>query len=604
MSIPVLVEVYDEMRRLAIAGSTVAPGDFRLKRLVAPLEKAGEKAPVFAKVGQAVQAVVDSNEKTAAVALLELTTLVNAILYTQGESGIAGDFKPLETTQLGGQTTQASARVLKPLMEALSSTGSGRLELIKDACERGTFKDLRLVKPALNAIDDPYPEIGDLISTDILPLYGKAILPELRSKIDIKGRAGHVNRLQLMHKLDPEGSRDLIKSVLNDGSKEMKVAAVECLGTGAEDVAYLLEQAKAKAQDVRAAALRALMAMEAMEATVAETLKKAIAGKDLELFIPKVKTCKLPLIQEFVLEQAEKQFEESLKCKDAKKQGPAIERLQQLALCLGDRADEKAEAFLLRCFNSAEAFAAIKSEPSGTDLNELIGHLMSKGTPKMRQQLVANHKTLGGEIFSAAIYAARSLLSPAAFYEDFSPLLKRLAEKGGKKNSADYERAQILKVMLTTRNGRAFYRRWLGSERFEERGEVLRELDPRWLDVALAVDSPEMTTLVCAIARPGHAETIQFLSEQLKAQKKPHEATELLQAMIRIGHPGATEAVIDALKRAAKDTYFYASYWYGRMIPDLPRSAYAKFEELLPTLPDKMVDQLMESILTLKNKPE
>ena len=33
MSIPVLTQVYDEVRRLAIAGSVVAPGDFRLKKL-------------------------------------------------------------------------------------------------------------------------------------------------------------------------------------------------------------------------------------------------------------------------------------------------------------------------------------------------------------------------------------------------------------------------------------------------------------------------------------------------------------------------------------------------------------------------------------------
>src|ERR1700722_8244896 len=126
MSIPVLIQVYDEMRRVAIAGSAVAAGDFRLKKLIPPLEKSGEKAPVFAKVAQAVAAVVDSTEKTASAALLELTTLVNAILYTQGETGIAGEFKSLETTDLGGQATQAGARILKPLLEALRSTGSGR----------------------------------------------------------------------------------------------------------------------------------------------------------------------------------------------------------------------------------------------------------------------------------------------------------------------------------------------------------------------------------------------------------------------------------------------------------------------------------------------
>ena len=97
MSIPVLIQVYDEMRRLAIAGSSVAPGDFRLQEAVPPLEQAGQKAPVFAKVAEAVRRLVESDEKTSAAALLELATLVNAILYTQGETGIAGELKPLET---------------------------------------------------------------------------------------------------------------------------------------------------------------------------------------------------------------------------------------------------------------------------------------------------------------------------------------------------------------------------------------------------------------------------------------------------------------------------------------------------------------------------
>ena len=41
MSIAVLTQVYDEARRLAVAGSAVARGDFRLKKLLPPLEQAG-----------------------------------------------------------------------------------------------------------------------------------------------------------------------------------------------------------------------------------------------------------------------------------------------------------------------------------------------------------------------------------------------------------------------------------------------------------------------------------------------------------------------------------------------------------------------------------
>jgi hypothetical protein len=385
MSIAVLVQVYDEARRLAIAGSAVAAGDFRLKKLIPPLQQAGEKAPVFGRVAQAAQAVVDSNDKTASGALLELATLVNAILYTQGETGIAGELTALQTTDLGGQATQSSARVLKQVMEALSSTGSGRLELVRDAFERGMFKDLRLVKPAINALDDPYPEIGQFMAEKVLPLYGQAIVTELRAKLDIKGRGGNLHRLQLLHELDPQGSRELIQQALADGSREMKVAAIECLGTGSEDLAYLLEQSKSKAKDVRAAALRALTAAGTSAAEVVAALKKAIDGPDLELIGTRVKRSNLPEIRAYVLEQAEKQLEQTLKCKDAKLQGTAIIRVQQLVSSLDGSSDPKAEAFLLRCFEKAPALVAIKSEPSGADLNELVAHVLAQGTPRMQQ---------------------------------------------------------------------------------------------------------------------------------------------------------------------------------------------------------------------------
>ena len=84
MSIAVLNEVYTETRRLAIAGSVVAPGDFRLKKLVEPLKKAGVKAPVFAKVAESVEEVINSTDRTSATSLLNLSSLVCSILFTQG----------------------------------------------------------------------------------------------------------------------------------------------------------------------------------------------------------------------------------------------------------------------------------------------------------------------------------------------------------------------------------------------------------------------------------------------------------------------------------------------------------------------------------------
>src|SRR5213078_26824 len=108
MSIAVLNQVYDEARRLAVAGSVVARGDFRLKKLLPPLEQAGAKVPVFARIAEAAKAVVDGPEDSSAANLLELTSLVTAVLYTQGETGMAGDLQPIETINLGGETAQTS----------------------------------------------------------------------------------------------------------------------------------------------------------------------------------------------------------------------------------------------------------------------------------------------------------------------------------------------------------------------------------------------------------------------------------------------------------------------------------------------------------------
>src|SRR5262245_65579538 len=103
MSIPVLIQTYDEVRRLAIAGSVVAPGDFRLKKLIPPLEQAGAKAPVFARVAESAKALVEGPETTSSESLLELTALVSAVLYTQGETSAPGKLEPIESVDMGGE---------------------------------------------------------------------------------------------------------------------------------------------------------------------------------------------------------------------------------------------------------------------------------------------------------------------------------------------------------------------------------------------------------------------------------------------------------------------------------------------------------------------
>jgi len=89
MSIPLLIETQSEVKRLLIAGSGLATRDFRLKKLLPQMKKAGESVPVFARVADAMEKVIEpeTNDQVSEK-LLELSNIVNAILYTQGQTGI------------------------------------------------------------------------------------------------------------------------------------------------------------------------------------------------------------------------------------------------------------------------------------------------------------------------------------------------------------------------------------------------------------------------------------------------------------------------------------------------------------------------------------
>src|SRR5207253_3029917 len=133
MSLALIQESAKEVRRLAIAGSPLAVGDFRLKKLIAPLEQAGAKVPVFAQVAKAISDLVNGKEADTPAHLLSLSTLLNAILYTQGQTSAEGACEALEVFPAKCSSTRTTARLLNPLVQALTSTGAERFKLVKAA---------------------------------------------------------------------------------------------------------------------------------------------------------------------------------------------------------------------------------------------------------------------------------------------------------------------------------------------------------------------------------------------------------------------------------------------------------------------------------------
>jgi hypothetical protein len=586
MSIAVLNQVYDEARRLAVAGSVVARGDFRLQKLVGPLEQAGAKAPVFAKVAEAARKVIDEPEDVSADNLLELTSLVMAVLYTQGETGLAGELRPIETTKFGGETSQTSARLLKPLLEALSSTGSGRLELVKEAHERGAFRDLRLVMPGLKGLDDPYAEIADYLAEKVLPMYGKAILPELRRTYDPKGTKGHPRRLKLMYALEPAGTRELVQQALESGSKEVKVAAIACLGSEPEDLQYLIEQASAKAQDVREAAYRALSTIN--DPTAVAVLEKALASKDLDVAARAIERSPTERLTARLVAEIEKGAAEVPKLKDTKKVSDAAERLARLVGILPAGEHPAADRLTLDLFNRRAELAKAKGTTfSGSDVVEAVVARMASGPKPLQQILARTHADLDAGDLASAFEAARAALPPAQVYDQFAPYVATAKAKGADKS----KREAIIKGL----GGEyiSWYHRDEGPP-----------LDPRWLDLAVNV---QHLGLVNAVGRPGHKGAEAFLQSEFDATfKKGRDAgalQQVLTVMARLRHPRAADALIAAFEKEIGKPNSYA-YWYYHLIPELPKAALPRLEALVPRLQGRDSDRFLGAIEELRNKKD
>lgn len=594
MSLALIQESAKEVRRLAIAGSPLAVGDFRLKKLLAPLEQAGANVPVFAQVVEAINDVVNGNEADSAANLLTLSTLLNAILYTQGSSGAEGDYRELEMSTASCAGTRTPARVLKPLVEALTTTGGGRFEVVKSAVERGAFNDLRLIDPAIHALGDVYPELADLVAEKILPGYGPGIVPLLKSGFDLKGKKTDARRLQIMHELDPAGTLPLCETALEDGSPEVKVAAVTCLGKHEECLPLLLEQSKAKNKAVRAAALEALTGHDRPEVT--KLFTELVTGKALDILAGPFRALRNRQVLHAMLDEGRRVF--ALLLKGDSEQLP---RFAEILDCLTHRSDAEVEEFLLNCLARSDKLAKLKaatnSASSGADIVcSLVSLLYRLGSSSAMEAVLAKRKELPPTAFSEVLRSALRTWPSDKVFAEFSPLLS------GTRSPAKEQSEELQRFIAAAH--------WDQTSRFNAttfdeadpgEAQAIKKVawDERWLDAAIKADQQ---TIVCCLARPNHKGALNYLLK-LGEAKKTSDAGLTVRALARCQYPKVTEFFLDLVTRKTKGAkYFdYELQFLFENARHLPAGDLPKLDAFAAKLDEKFMDRFLEAIAPLRS---
>lgn len=591
MSLALIQESAKEVRRLAIAGSPLAVGDFRLKKLIAPLEQAGAKVPVFAQVAKSIGDVVNGKEADASANLLNLSTLLNAILYTQGQTSAEGDSRELETFASNSSSTRTSARVLKPLVHALTSAGSGRYETVKSAVERGAFNDLRLIDPAIRALGDVYPELADLVAEKILPGYGPGIVPLLKSGFDLKGKKSDARRLQIMHQLDPNGTLPLCKTALEDGSPEVKVSAIACLGKHEDCLPLVLEQANAKNKQLRAAALEALAEHDRPEVT--KLFTELVKGKALDILAGPFRKLHNKQVLKSLLDEGQRVFDLM-----AKGDAEQVSRYAEILDCLASRKEPEIEQFLASCLAQSDKLAKLKSPKAAvfaqTDMVfHIVAGLYNLGSPQALEALLTKRDSLPPSTFPHVLRSALRTWPADKVFTEFSPLLEQ--KKGAGREKAD----ELERVFYVTSRGRdvALFNRYV-PEADEPEDTLTVTWDSRWLDAAIKAERPEA---VCSLARPGHKGIVTYLLKLVEAKGKLRLGL-IIEALARCQYPKLTDLYLNLVAKGTKGSKRW-DYDLQQLIETaryLPPADLPRLEEFAGKLDQNYQDHFLEAIAPLR----
>ena len=257
-----LYDLQQELNRLFIAGSKFAKNDPRLQKYIPILKKLGEKAPVFNKLAQEVEALLQVESQQSAEKLLSVSTLLYSVLYTQGVTIQAEATKALQepNVSIADVNTTYSYLQLKPVLQALTQSNSGRLEVLKDAFERGIFKDSRTFGYLSYALADKYTELADYVFQTIIPTCGQAMLPFLLSDFRLEDKTENVRRLRLLYQLKYAEMDSLMDKIFGESLPNLQAEAISIIAerkdTQTED--FIMSLTSDKNKLVREASYKAL----------------------------------------------------------------------------------------------------------------------------------------------------------------------------------------------------------------------------------------------------------------------------------------------------------------------------------------------------------
>lgn len=601
MSTALLQELYQETRRLYIAGSELATEDIRLRKLLPRFQQLGEKAPIFKRIGEGIETVLDqSTDVNTSERLQNLTLLLSSVLHTQGNSTVEGDFRPLGVVNEHHSTmslyTPYSYRKLAPVVQALSTTGGGRFEIVEQAFKDGLFQYIQLMPLAIKGLYDPYSGIADLMTEKIVPTYGLFILSYLLDVFDPQGGKKEVRKLIAIQKIAKEEQLEFYGELARSASDDIRATAIRFLAGHEQYIPELIDWTKDKKKDVRESAYYALAESSASEAV--ECLFKASTGKDLELLVEALRYQSISVELEQQLAIAFAEDVEQAIAEENPQDHKTLEKLAKRMMLIGriwnDNKNEIVYESYRKLLQHYTYVYHLGSPEHVTDWRNILrtaaGYIEKRGSLQDLELLNAISEQDADHVTSAFRLSVR-ILSPKQVYDYYvGGMVAQMKAKINKQAKA--RQATVIATMrpMLIRNQYESFSLGYGQEnqvytqQILSLEEVEKNWDARWLDFAIKQDEVE---LVAALARPHVAGVESFLREKLdkNPEFRNRTATLILRALeerLGISKEEKRKLLWKAIDdRRNSNAYAFEPYIFNAFL-ELPVEDIEKLEALLP----------------------
>ncbi len=588
-----LYDLQQELNRLFIAGSKFAKNDPRLQKYIPILKKLGEKAPVFNKLAQEVEALLQAESQQSAEKLLSVSTLLYSVLYTQGVTIQAEATKALQepNVSIADVNTTYSYLQLKPVLQALTQSNSGRLEVLKDAFERGIFKDSRTFGYLSYALADKYTELADYVLQTIIPTCGQAMLPFLLSDFRLEDKTENVRRLQLLYQLKYAEMDSLMDKIFGEDLPNLQAEAiidilVEKKDEKTED--FIISLASDKNKVVRGAAYKALAKLGTKRSIdkLYELYSTNKQKGNAELLANAIAIVPLPSHYQPFVQKVRERFE---------------------ALLAMDETDEKAvvavfdrlpiELEVLKYKDYPETYALLGDILSNKQFNTMAKKRSASNyfiSPSLNEVLNTfdNNKVLAFyEQHATDIFTNTwtSVLATDYFYRALDSKGHFSKEKIYEVFAPQFNKAIIADNIIEALAGTAYSYNNYGERYFDREALTKEELDPRWADLLcnyLASSKEDTTYNIDALdildRIEEDSERVNYLITKALVKKTAYAIERIYRLIIKRNIPDKFDVLYESLAKLPKNNQYY----YRNIVEDkefwklFPKEYASKFREL------------------------